>query len=370
MKEGWTYRKLGEVCNIDYGTRVVRSRDAGTLYPVYGGGGATFRMDTYNRENCMVISRFGMSEQCTRFVKEKFFLNDSGLTLSVKDGSVVQEFMDWQILSLNDTIYSLGRGAAQKNLDTKALAEIPVVFPNNLDLQQHIVARLDAAFANIDALRDNAERQFSEARVLFQSALAESMRPEDGWELKTVGEVFKTYAGGTPTKSNKDYYTGGTIPWIRSGEVCRKYITQSEMYITEKGMKSSSAKYYPVDTILVAMYGATAAQVGILKFEATSNQAVCGILPHEDYVPEYVYYWFSMIQRSLAAQAQGGAQPNISQEKIKRVQIPRIPLSAQHAIVERLDAVSERVRQLEEVQRRTLQECDALKQALLKEVFG
>ena len=87
MKEGWTYTTLGECCDINYGTRVVRSRDGGSIYDVYGGGGATFRMDTYNRENCVVIARFAMSKQCTRYVEGKFFLNDSGLTVSPKKGS-------------------------------------------------------------------------------------------------------------------------------------------------------------------------------------------------------------------------------------------------------------------------------------------
>lgn len=134
-------------------------------------------------------------------------------------------------------------------------------------------------------------------------------------------------------------------------------------------MKNSSAKYYPVDTILVAMYGATAAQVGILKFKATSNQAVCGILPRDDYMPEYVYYWFKNIQKDLASQARGGAQPNISQEKIKNVDIPVIDIESQHLIVSHLDSLSSKIRAIEKLQKKTLSECDALKQALLREVF-
>ena len=66
--------KLGEVCDINYGTRVVQKKDGGSIYPVYGGGGATFRMDTYNREDCLVVARFAMSPKCTRIVKGKFFL--------------------------------------------------------------------------------------------------------------------------------------------------------------------------------------------------------------------------------------------------------------------------------------------------------
>ena len=195
MKEGWSYKKLGEVCNIDFGTRVVRSRDAGSTYPVYGGGGATFRMDTYNREDCMVISRFGMSEQCTRFVKGKFFLNDSGLTLSMKKACMIQTFMDWQILYLNNTIYSLGRGTAQKNLDTKALAEVKLSYPDNFSEQHSIVSRLDTAFSHIDALKANAEKQLNEARKLFQAELTECMKPKEGWEEKKFGEVCSFVRG-------------------------------------------------------------------------------------------------------------------------------------------------------------------------------
>lgn len=255
------------------------------------------------------------------------------------------------------------------NQITRYMLDDVVVSLPPLSDQQRIVSRLDAAFSHIDELKANAEKQLTEARALFQKSLAKAMKPKERWKEKTIGDFFKTYAGGTPLKSGKNYYEGGNIPWIRSGEVCKKYITDCEMFITEEGMNNSSAKYYPVDTVLVAMYGATAAQVGILKFKATSNQAVCGILPHKDFVPEYVYYWFTNIQKDLAAQAQGGAQPNLSQVKIKKVLISYPPLSEQQRIVERLDALSAHVRELEENQKKIISECDALKQALLRKVF-
>ena len=117
MKQGWEIKKLGEVCNINYGTRVVQKKDGGTIYPVYGGGGATFKMDRYNREDCLIVSRFAMSNQCVRYVRGKFFLNDSGLTIESNESGLSQSFLDKHITALNDTIYSLGKGAAQKNLD-------------------------------------------------------------------------------------------------------------------------------------------------------------------------------------------------------------------------------------------------------------
>lgn len=192
---------------------------------------------------------------------------------------------------------------------------------------------------------------------------------KQGWTYKKVGDVFKTYSGGTPIKSHKEYYENGDIPWIRSGEVCRKYITESEMFITRAGLENSSAKFFPVDTVLVAMYGATAAQVGILKIRATSNQAVCGILPNENFIPEFVYYWFKLIESDLASQAQGGAQPNISQEKIKKVEIPIISLSEQERIVERLDAAFAQIDELKSNAERQLAEARALFQSALTQAM-
>ena len=190
-----------------------------------------------------------------------------------------------------------------------------------------------------------------------------------GWVYKKIGEVCKTYAGGTPLKTCKEYYDGGTIPWLRSGEVCRKYIDSTELFITQKGMDNSSAKYYPVNTIVVAMYGATAAQVGILKIESTSNQAVCGILPNDRFVSEFLFYWFTHIKDFLASQAQGGAQPNISQVKIKNLTVPIPPLSEQKEIVEYLDSSFAKIDKVKANAAKNLEEAKALFQSALKDAL-
>ena len=245
MKEGWEYKKLGEVCNIDFGTRVVRSRDAGSIYPVYGGGGATFKMDMYNREDCMVISRFGMSEQCTRFVKGKFFLNDSGLTLSMKENCMIQEFMDWQILYLNNTIYSLGRGAAQKNLDTKALAEVRITYPNNLSEQQSIVDYLDSAFAKIDAMKANAEKALNEAKALFQSSLKEMLEPKEGWEEKKLEDMC-THIVDCPHSTPRKVNYPTQYPCIRTSEIKGGKIEWNSMqYLDEEEYIVRTARIKP-----------------------------------------------------------------------------------------------------------------------------
>ena len=105
-----------------------------------------------------------------------------------------------------------------------------------------------------------------------------------------LDSICQTTSGGTPNSSTKEYYENGTINWLKSGEVSQGLIYSAEQKITELGLKNSSAKIFPVDTVLVAMYGATAGQVGLLKIESATNQAICGILPSDRIIPKFLFY--------------------------------------------------------------------------------
>lgn len=190
-----------------------------------------------------------------------------------------------------------------------------------------------------------------------------------GWEIKKLGEVCKTGSGSTPLKNHKDYYEGGTIPWLLSGEVSQGEIFESKNFITQKGLDNSSAKLFPPNTVLVAMYGATAGQVGILRFEACTNQAVCGILPNENIISEFIYYCFLSKKDELISQATGNAQPNISQIKIKETEIPIPPLSEQQRIVSILDEAFSSIEQAKENLQRNLQNAKELFQSEMNSIF-
>lgn len=155
--------------------------------------------------------------------------------------------------------------------------------------------------------------------------------------------MCETGSGGTPLSSNKSYYDGGKIPWLVSGEVAQGEITRCGKFITELGLKNSAARVFPKDTVVVAMYGATAGQVGLLRIEACTNQAVCGIFPNEKFVPKFLYYALLEKKTELISQAVGNAQPNISQIKIKSTIVARPPLSEQRRIVAILDKAFERI---------------------------
>lgn len=145
------------------------------------------------------------------------------------------------------------------------------------------------------------------------------------WDIRPLGDLCKTGAGGTPLKSVKEYYEGGDVPWLMSGEVSQGEVTEATRFITRKGLENSSARLFPPNTVLIAMYGATAGEVGILRFEASTNQAVCGILPSDNFLPEFLFYYFLHKKDGLVAQAVGNAQPNISQIKVRDTGVPVAP---------------------------------------------
>lgn len=157
------------------------------------------------------------------------------------------------------------------------------------------------------------------------------------WDIVKLGDICDTTSGGTPLKSNEEFYAPAEIPWINSGEVRNGEIFKASKYISRLGLEKSSAKLIPANSVLVAMYGATAGQVGLLRFEAATNQAVCSILPSDKFNPKFLYYILSSKTESLIQMSVGGAQSNISQGIIKNIEIPLPPLEVQEEIVRELD---------------------------------
>lgn len=324
MREGWEYKTIEKCTSIEYGTRVVQKRDGGTIYPVYGGGGETFRMDRYNREDCLIIARFAMSPRCVRYVAGKFFLNDSGLSVKSKE-ELEQAYLNYHLLFFNDVIYHLGKGAAQRNLDVKAFRQLVIAIPPK-STQLSIVSELDKLNELIRIKKEQLKDYDALAQSIFYEMFGDPV--EKGWEVRKLGDICKTSSGGTPSKAHTEYYNG-EIMWLRSGEVSQGDIYNTEQTITLLGLENSSAKIFPVNTVVIAMYGATVGQVGILRKEMSTNQAICGIFPNGDLTPEYLYYFLISKKAEFLKSAIGGAQANISQQIIRKTLIPLPPLSLQ-----------------------------------------
>lgn len=175
-----------------------------------------------------------------------------------------------------------------------------------------------------------------------------------------------TGSGGTPSRSDTSLY-GGDIPWVKSGELRESVIYRTDETITKDALKKSAAKLVPEGAILIAMYGATIGRLATLGIHAATNQAICNIRPDPEVAnTRYLYRALEAKVPELVSQASGGAQPNISQEKIRKTKIFLPPLDEQ----KRIAAILDKADQLRQKRRQAIALLDSLTQSIFLEMFG
>lgn len=159
-----------------------------------------------------------------------------------------------------------------------------------------------------------------------------------------LGDIAKTGSGGTPKSTVAEYYENGNIPWINSGELNNPFISSTSNFITQKGYDNSSAKLFPPQTVLLAMYGATAGKASLLEFEACTNQAICAIMPNQDILlPRFLKYKLDTMYNYLVGLSTGSARDNLSQDGIKALELCIPPLSEQKKIASVLSALDDKI---------------------------
>ncbi len=156
------------------------------------------------------------------------------------------------------------------------------------------------------------------------------------WTWIDVASIAETTSGGTPRRDRPEYY-GGQIPWLKSGELRDRTIFEVEEFITEEGLRNSSAKVFPPGTLCIALYGATVGKLAILGLSAATNQAVCGIFPAPGIDPRFLFRFLELIRPELVELGKGGAQPNISQGIVRGTFLPLAPSNEQRRIVAEIE---------------------------------
>jgi len=366
---------IADLCNIEYGTRVVNKRDGGSVYPVYGGGGATFKMDTYNRESRMVIARFAMSEGCTRFIEGRFYLNDSGLTLSPKNDDLSEPYLNYQILSLNDDIYSLARGAAQKNLNVDAFKKLEIsVVP--LAEQKRIVAILDEVFANIEQARANTEQNLKNARELFESYLQQVFSQRDeGWIETNLGCIAEFKNGLNFSQSSKgeklkvvgvkDFKSNFMVPFEQletiqiDGDLSEAYELKENDIIT---VRSNGNRRLIGRCLLMGKIDNKTSYSGFTIRIRLSNKNIS---------PKFLAYYLksSSTHELLINSGEGANISNLNQKILNSLPIVFPHFDQQIQLVDAIEKVEQESQELEKVYANKLILIEELKKSILQKAF-
>ena len=200
-------------------------------------------------------------------------------------------------------------------MDRKELMDMQLPIPS-ITRQREIVAEYETLKRRIQLNEQIIQKLESTAQALYRKMFVDGIDKENlpkGWRMGTIGEFCKEMkSGGTPSRSHNEYWDKKDYPWLKSGEVHNNIVVDVEEYISEIGLKNSSAKVIPSGTVIMAMYGATAAQVAYLSCDTTTNQACCNMICHSKEDAAYLYFHLLANQEEIKKLANGGAQENLS----------------------------------------------------------
>ena len=157
----------------------------------------------------------------------------------------------------------------------------------------------------------------------------------DSWAWIRLGNIGDWGSGATPSRTNPEYYNGN-IPWLKTGDLNDGLINSVPEYISELALEKTSVRLNPVGSVLIAMYGATIGKLGIANIALTTNQACCACVPFSGIFNEYLFYFLMSHKDDFIKCGEGGAQPNISKEKIVTTLFPLPPESEQYRIVKQI----------------------------------
>ena len=248
------------------------------------------------------------------------------------DPAFLRYFLD----SKRQELTRAARGVAQPNINQSILRGLDVPVPS-VQEQRRIVDLLSRA-EGIVRLRREAQQKAAELiPAIFIDMFGDPATNPKSWPTSAIERLCPVQTGATPRKEERRYYEGGTVPWVRTGEVQGRQISEVEERITELALADTNCKVFPVDTILVAMYGQgqTRGRSGMLKTPAATNQACAAILPSNEINARFLFEALNLQYDRLRAMGRGGNQENLNLGMIKELQVPCPPLDMQLEFVGR-----------------------------------
>ena len=345
---------IKDICHKDSSALKQKELLSEGKYPVFGASGIAGYLNTFYQEKEYI----GIVKDGSGIGRVAFYPAESSLIgtmqyiLPKEDYDI--RYIGYCLQSLDLSKYK--QGAAIPHIYFRDYGEQLVKVTDHWEEQHSIVSRLDSAFSHLDALKANAEKQLNEARKLFQAELTECMRPKEGWEEKTLPKLSENLDSIRKPVTKKDR-TEGFYPYYGASGIVDyvdNYLFDEDLLCISEDGANLLMRTYPI-AFPISGKAWVNNHAHVLRFKCMSTQ-------------RYVEYYFAGLK--LDAYITGAAQPKLTQKALNSI-IISIPssLAEQSSIVSHLNSLSSNIRKLEELQQKTLAECDALKQAMLREVF-
>jgi type I restriction enzyme S subunit len=428
LPKGWTWTRLGEMAEIILGQSPPSStyNESGNGLPFYQGKLEFGKIYPTPKKWCVAPKKIAEKGDVlisvrapvgpTNICPEKSCIG-RGLAAIRGLGGIEKFFILYLIRTFENVLAGKGTGTTFNAISGNQLKGFEIPLPP-LPEQCRIVAKIEELFTNLDAGGESLKKvkthgkRYRQAvlKYAFEGKLTEGWRkthkdeiepasillerikeerkknlkgkykellpidmselPElpQSWIWVRLGEVSDTTSGGTPSRKKKQYY-GGSIPWLKSGELKDGVINATEESITDEGLANSSTRIIPRGNLLIALYGATVGKLGVLGIDSAINQAICAIFPNGGISREFLFWYLRKHRNELLNIRKGGAQPNISQDVVRNIVLPLPSLQEQQNIVEEIENRMSLIKEVETVLEKSLKQAERLRQGILKQAF-
>lgn len=379
IPENWDIKKIKHRCYVKgrVGWKGLKSSEFLTDGFSYLVTGTDFKNDTVDWDNCYHIDE-------ERYNEDPYIQLQNEDLLITKDGTIGKlavvtnldkpaclnsgifvvrstkedfstRYLLWVLKSSTFTDFNglTAYGSTIQHLYQNVFVEFAFAFPA-VQTQISIADYLRKKTAEIDQIIANKQKLIAlyeeEKQAIINQAVTKGLDKNvelkdsgvewlgeipEHWEVKKLNYCFRQIGSGTtPTSGKPEYYENGEFNWLQTGDLNDSEITETSKKITQKALDDNSTlRFYPIDSIVIAMYGATIGKTGFLKIETTTNQACCVLSKPKNMFPKFVFYWFNAVKKHIISLSYGGGQPNINQEQIRSLKIQQPPINEQKLIV-------------------------------------
>lgn len=305
----------------------------------------------------MACAGQGKTRGQTSYLLDDMYINQSVIALETKT-SVLPLYLFYDLSSRYEELRGGSDASSTRgSITTTALKNLLFKYPD-LSTQQSIVdilfgydSLIEANNRRIELLEQAAQELYREWFVRFRFPGYEDVKFEnslpEGWERNKIQKYYNTCSGGTPSRSNPEYFESGVYPWVKTGEIKDCVIIDTEEYITQEAVNNSSAKVLPAKSVAMAMYGVNIGLLAYFDSEMTCNQACCVFSDKRDFSSKhYLYYYLKSIREYLLLISFGAAQQNLSQDLIKKIKITMPSDDVVQAFEKQVDDIYGNIRML------------------------